>query len=61
MTHNNIMERAIIFCKEKMKKKIGATLVGVLLEMLKFGQFYPTSWVVPYKNSGMEYLISQSL
>ncbi len=52
------MERAVIFCKHKMKKKIGATLVGVLLKMLKFGQFYPTSWVVPYKNNGMEDLIS---
>jgi len=55
------MERVVIFCKQKMKKKIGANLVGVFLEMLKFGQFYPTSWVVPYKNSGMEYLITISM
>jgi hypothetical protein len=40
-THSNIMERAAIFCKYKMKKKINATLVGVLLKMLRFGQFYP--------------------
>ncbi len=44
------------------KKKIGVILVGVLLEMLKFKQFYPTpSWVVPFKNSSMEYLKLQSL
>jgi hypothetical protein len=36
--------------------------VGVLLEMLKFKQFYPTpSWVVPFKNSSMKYLKLQSL
>jgi hypothetical protein len=55
------MEKVVIFCKYKKKKKIGATFVGVLLKMLKFGQFYSTSWVVPYKNNGMEYLRSQSL
>jgi hypothetical protein len=64
LKYNNIMERATIFCKYKMKNKIkiGVVLVGVLLEMLKFKQFYPTpSWVVPFKNSSMEYLKLQSL
>jgi hypothetical protein len=35
------MERTATFCKYKMKKKINATLVGVLLKRLRFGQFYP--------------------
>ncbi len=59
---NNIMERATTFCKYKMKKKNGVILVNVILEMLKFKQFYLTpSWVVPFKNSGMEILKLQSL
>ncbi len=44
------MERAATFCKYKMKNKINATLVGVLLKRLRFGKNLPVpSWVVPYK------------
>jgi hypothetical protein len=53
LTHNNIMERIVTFCKYKMKKKIGNTLLGVILEMLRFGQFYPiASWVCHTKIMG---------
>jgi hypothetical protein len=56
------MERAKTFCKYKTKKKIGSAFPSVLLEMLRFGQFYlVASWIFPYKNSGMDYLKSQSL
>jgi hypothetical protein len=52
----------ILQIQNEKKIKIGVVLVGVLLEMLKFKQFYPTpSWVVPFKNSSMEYLKLQSL
>jgi hypothetical protein len=40
LTSSNIMQRAATFCKYKMKKKINANLVGVLLKRLRFGQFY---------------------
>jgi hypothetical protein len=49
LTHN-IMERVATFCKYKMKK-IGSTLLSVLLEMLRSRQFYlATLWVLPYNN-----------
>jgi hypothetical protein len=51
------MEKVATFCKYKMKKKIDNTLLGNLLEMLRFGQFYlTTSWILPYKYNGMDYL-----
>jgi hypothetical protein len=40
LTYSSIMERAATFCKYKIEKKINATLVGVLLKRLRFGQFY---------------------
>jgi hypothetical protein len=53
LTHNNIMERTATFCIYKMKKKIGSTLPGVILEMLRFGQFYTiSSWVCHTKIMG---------
>jgi hypothetical protein len=53
------MVKVATFCKYNMKKKIGSILLGVLLEMLKFGLFYPIAlWGLPYNNSGMGYLRS---
>jgi hypothetical protein len=41
LTHSNIMEKVATFCKYNMKKKIGSTLLGVLLEMLRSGLSQP--------------------
>ncbi len=42
-THTNLMERVATFYKCKVQKNIGTIFLGVLLEMLRSRQFYPTT------------------
>ncbi len=54
--HQNVLERAIMFYKHQMKRRMDSFLVGVLWKTIQTGQFYLlVGWVVLFHNTIMDY------
>jgi len=47
LTHTNLMKRAMMYCRYKLRKQLGSILPSTLLPMLRPGQYMPSSsWVL---------------
>lgn len=56
ITHQNVLEHAIMFYEHQMKRRMNLFLVGVLWKTIQMCQFYlVVGWVVLFHNIIMDY------
>jgi hypothetical protein len=56
ITHQNVLECAIMFFEHQMKRRMNSFLVGVIWKMIQTCQFYlVVCWVVLFHNTIMDY------
>jgi hypothetical protein len=56
ITHQNVLEHAIMFYEHQMKRRMNSFLVGVLWKTIQMCQFYlVVGWVVLFHNIIMNY------